>query len=67
MNENIFLMVDYIYLWPTRSGTLVIYSVQVLALNILGTDFRAASCIGACFVGESIDSPPIFNMAFSPL
>ena len=60
-------MVDWIYLWPVKPGTPVIYSIQFLVVNILGTDFRAVSCIEACFVEESIDSAPIFNVEFFPL
>ena len=60
-------MVDWIYLWSIRPGTPVIYSIQLLVVNILGTDFRAVSFMEACFVEESIDSALIFNVEFFPL
>ena len=45
----------------------MIYSIQLLVVNILGTDFRAVSFMEACFVEESIDSALIFNVEFFPL
>ena len=44
----------------------MIYSIQFLIINILGTDFLVVfTCIGA-FVKESIDSFPMFNLGFCP-
>ena len=50
--------------------TLISYDLfnTISCLNFVGDLFISVSiCIGACFVEESTDSLPIFNLRFCPL
>ena len=38
MNKNIFLLFYYIYMWPLGYEIPVIYLIQFLVINVLGTD-----------------------------
>ena len=48
----------------SRPQSPVFYSIQFLVLILF---IVVSTCIGTCFVKESIDSFPIFNSGFCPL
>lgn len=45
MNENCFLLFYYIYLWPRRPATVVIYSIQFLAFSFWALIFSCPKAV----------------------